>query len=123
MSKGLERSIARGGLFDMTIGQKTETGRTSADNRPIFREVFLLADTAAGVDQNFTPDGVIDFVVAAYGGTKNVAGKNFAIPFSDPAGDTLNIGLTVNIAGTSFDVETGTAAELQGGHVVVEYTE
>ena len=123
MSKGLERSIARGGLFDMTIGQKTATGRTAPDGRPIFREVFRLAVTGAGVDQNFTPDGVIDEVVAAYGATKNVAGKTFAIPYADPAGDTFNISLTVNIAGTSFDVETGTAAVLEPGWVTVEYVE
>ncbi len=55
MSKGLERSIARGGLFDMTIGQKTDTGRTSADNRPIFREDLdpLIAEGCPVEGPNF----------------------------------------------------------------------
>ena len=122
MSKGLERSIARGGLFDMTVGVKTETGKTAPDGRPIFREVFLLGDTAAGVDQALSPDGVIDQIITAYGATKSIANLQYAIPYVGED-DTLNIGINANAAGDTVNVVAGTVAELQGGWVVVEYVE
>ena len=123
MSKGLERSIARGGLFNMTPGVKIATGKISADNKPIFREVFLLGDTAAGVDQSLAMIGVIDTLVTAYGGSKNVAGVGYTIPRPEAIADTLDVTLTVEADGEDVNVITGAAAELQGGYIVVEYTE
>jgi hypothetical protein len=140
MSKGLERSIARGGLearmdaetdasikagslFDLTVGVKTDTGKVAPDDSPIYREVFLLGDTDAGVDQALTMIGVIDTLITAYGATKSKAGLSYVIPYVGEDEDTMSIGITVDADGETVNVVASTVAELQGGWVVVEYIE